>query len=284
MFFKISALYRFWFVLIMMCGICRMTVAGSDTTTLEDKLFDAIGQHDMAAVQTLVNQGANVNAVEHRVVEKGMTPLMEAAYSGQADLAQIFIDRGAKTNVQSKAKYSIGMTPLMWASMGSALDNKGAVIALLLHHGANPEAREEHGRSALMFAGAEGTSNNINALVRGGANVNGADAAGESALLYTAYNGRFDNFAALIHCGANVNAKDNDGRTPLMAAILAPYVAHTGKDFTTQQAEAVKLLLRSGANVRARDDRHMTTIDYALQVKSQSVLTVLQAAVGQKLL
>ena len=282
MFPKLTSTHRTCFVLILMCGICRMTSASSGTTTLEDKLFDAIGQHDIGAVQTLIKLGANVNAVEHRQVEKGMTPLMEAAYSGQADLAQIFIDKGAKVNTQSKEKYSVGMTPLMWSAMGSNLDNKVGVIALLLHYGAKPEAREEHGRSALMFAGAEGCSENISALVKGGANINGVNSQGESALIYTAYNGRFDNFAALIRCGADVNSKENDGHTPLMAAILAPYVAHNGEAFASQQVEAIKLLLRSGAHVRARDHKYLTARDYAQQMKSQPVLAVLQAEDGPK--
>lgn len=282
MFPKLAALHPLCFAVFLLCGICRMTLAGSGKATLEDKLFDAIRQNDVAAVQTLVHQGANVDAVEHREVMKGMTPLMEAAYSGQTDLAQLFIDNGANTNTQNKAKYSVGMTPLMWAAMGSDLDNKGGVIALLLHHGANPEAREEHGRSALMLAGAEGTSHNIGVLVGGGAKVNSVNEEGEGALTYTAENGRFENLAALIRCGANVNAKEKDGRTPLMDAILASYAAHDGKAFASQQVEAVKLLLRSGASVGARDDSHRTASDYALQVKSQPILAVLQAADGQK--
>jgi hypothetical protein len=59
-------------------------------------LFNAILKGRTAVVQTLMQQGVNVNI---RTVS-GKTPLMAAAYKGYSDIAQLLVDHGADVNVR----------------------------------------------------------------------------------------------------------------------------------------------------------------------------------------
>lgn len=235
----------------------------------------------MASVQALIKQGANVNAVEDREAQQGQTPLMTASYSGDTPIVAVLLAAGAQVNAQNRVKYSIGMTPLMWAGIGNGFDKPGT-ITLLLRHRADAEVQAEYGRSALMYAGAEGDAACVLALIKGGAKVNAANKYGETALSYTAANGRFDNFAAFIRCGADVNAKENDGSTPLINTIQAPCVHHDSDGFAVTQAEAVKMLLVSGANVNAVDAKHMTPLAYAIKKEEPQVINLLRQAGAKK--
>jgi ankyrin repeat protein len=58
----------------------------------------------------------------------------------------------------------------------------------------------------------------VTSLIDLGANVNAVNLEGESALFFAARSGNGDTVATLLDAGANVNAVDNKGRTPLDAA------------------------------------------------------------------
>lgn len=59
-------------------------------------LFNAILKGRTAVVQTLLQQGVNVNI---RTVS-GKTPLMAAAYKGYSDIAQLLVDHGADVSIE----------------------------------------------------------------------------------------------------------------------------------------------------------------------------------------
>ncbi len=59
-------------------------------------LFTAILKGRVAVVQSLLQQGVNVNVK----TVSGKTPLMAAAYKGYGDIVQLLIDNGADINMQ----------------------------------------------------------------------------------------------------------------------------------------------------------------------------------------
>jgi hypothetical protein len=59
-------------------------------------LFTAILKGRIAVVQSLLNQGVNVNVL----TISGKTPLMAAAYKGYSDIIQMLLDNGADVNAK----------------------------------------------------------------------------------------------------------------------------------------------------------------------------------------
>ena len=70
----------------------------------------------------------------------------------------------------------------------------------------------------LWEASAKGHTDTVKALLEQGADVNAKDNDGFTALMFAARDGQTDTVPALLAKGADVNAKDNDGRTALMRA------------------------------------------------------------------
>jgi ankyrin repeat protein len=152
----------------------------------------------------------------------GVTPLMRAAASGDADDVRRQIAAGADPNRAD----SSGWTPLMYAATAP----RAAALEALLQAGANPKAVSAMGQTALVAAV---TSPRVGQLLMA---TLGAQMRGGRALA-----GPPDKAASflnpLIAAGADVNGQSVDGFTALMLA---------------REPEVVKLLLRARANPNAR--------------------------------
>lgn len=171
---------------------------------MSQALFDAVKSGNLTQLNSLL-QGADVNAVG----EGGMTPLMLAASLGHLeavkallgagaevaardareynalmyatynpeldrgfpDIVQVLIDAGA--DVETKIFYAI--RPLMLAAGAG----EAAVCQVLLNAGADPKARNEGGRTALMMVKDKDYIDVINLLHEAESMVElGADGAG----------------------------------------------------------------------------------------------------------
>ena len=109
------------------------------------------------------------------------------------------------------------------------------IVQLLLEKGADVNAKDNDGRTALMFAAEKGHTEIVQILLKKGADVNAEDEYGGTALMIAAENGHTEIIKLLLEKGADVNAKDWYGKTALM---YAAYYGHT---------ETVQLLLEKGA-------------------------------------
>ncbi len=128
-----------------------------------------------------------------------------------------------------------GMTALHWA----ARNDDSSMLEMLLYAGANPAAATRIGDyTPLHLAAKSGHAGVVEALLRAGSSVNAATSAGgASALHFAAAAGSLDVITVLLDRGANVNARESTwGQTPLMFAA------------TANRVEAVDLLLRHGAD------------------------------------
>jgi hypothetical protein len=128
------------------------------------------------------------------------------------------------------------VTPLMSAIVGGETPKALALIAA----GANVNASDQHGGTALILAAGAGDTGTVQALLAGGAQVNARNRDGETALFSAAFLGRLAVVRELVRHGADVNATSRLGVTPLMEA-------------SRNRVVVVKFLLGSGANVNARD-------------------------------
>ena len=110
------------------------------------------------------------------------------------------------------AKDSSGLTALMWASQNGRLD----VVQALIAKGADVNAKDSGGLTALMSASTYGHLDVVQALLDKGADVNAKRSYGETALMMASQNGHLDVVQALLAKGADANAKTNAGATALM--------------------------------------------------------------------
>jgi ankyrin repeat protein len=133
-------------------------------------LFDAarLGRADMVA--PLVKAGVDLNATDTR----GFTPLILAAYNGQAETLDALISAGADP---CKPDASQGNT----AQMGVAFKGNDAIAARLLTAGCDVNARNNAGQTALMMAVLFDRSAQVAMLVKAGADPALADASGRTA-------------------------------------------------------------------------------------------------------
>lgn len=123
----------------------------------------------VSIVEWLLSKGADIDAEN----TESMTPLLEAVRNGKDAAARVLIEKGART---------------FGALHRAATTNRTAVMELLIAKGADIEARDSQGYTALT--------------------------------LITRSSGPFEALELLVKKGANINLPDSLGNTPLDNAII----------------------------------------------------------------
>jgi len=156
-------------------------------------LFKAVAAHQVEGLKEALKQGAPVNSVD----DEGFTALHRALMESQPDLVQTLLDNGADVNAAIKSGAVAGITPLMMASAASAVwvepllmrgakidltDKYGRqafayavaggnvkAIKILATHGANLNWQSERGETYLMLAAESAQGDSAKALIELGA-------------------------------------------------------------------------------------------------------------------
>jgi serine/threonine-protein phosphatase 6 regulatory ankyrin repeat subunit B len=170
--------------------------------------------------------------------------LLRAARNGYTGDIKKLLDQGVDIEARNP---SDGWSPVFWA----AVRDNAPAVKLLASRGANIEARDRKGLTALMCAARWGHSEGVVALLDAGANIEAVDGNGWSALMWAAFKGQSEMAAFLLDRGAVLETRDIDGRTPL---ILAAMKGHE---------KTVTLLLARGAAIGARGPGGKTAADLA---------------------
>ena len=110
----------------------------------------------------------------------GLTALHFAGREGDVETARVMLDAGVDVN----RRYRNKLTALMWAASyedGVGIRAAESVIDLLLKAGAEIDAADDRGRTALMMAAELDHAGVVDLLIRSGADPNLRDKAGRNA-------------------------------------------------------------------------------------------------------
>lgn len=114
--------------------------------------------------------------------------------------------------------------------------------------------------SNLITAARSGSSDTVGTLITQGANVNAQDAEGQTALMVAAGRGATGTVQLLLSKKADVNAKDNKGRTALLWATSCPPDRF---GLVQTLAETVQFLMEKGADITVSGEDGRTPLMWA---------------------
>jgi ankyrin repeat protein len=280
--------------------------ANVDVTNIQGwtALMSAVRRGDPNIVKALLDRGADIN-----ITANGMTALKQAVeYNEQRpDNPHKTWRPGEQWMVKerlkrfSSPKYPEIIDILLKRAKANdqlleAIQGGGNLeeVKALLDQGANVNAADKTGTTALMLAAKHGKSDVVSTLLAKGANIYATDNHGQTALKIAAKlkqskientlkvakataelmlavkNGDLNKVNRLLVDGANVNAADKTGTTALMLAAKhrASYLLNA--------------LLGRGANIAAADYRGRTALDLAVLFRNPSAVSALLDNLGRE--
>jgi ankyrin repeat protein len=158
-------------------------------------LYNAASSGDTAVIGFLIRSGFNVNDS----ILPGDYPINNAEAFRSFPALKMLVDNGANVNVRQWIDHGLdaskGFTPLMFASL---VNDKPSVL-YLLEHGADPNAKNKWGYTALMLLEQSESDDTeiIQAFIKHGANISQQAPDGTDALYYAKQKGNTASVALL---------------------------------------------------------------------------------------
>ena len=215
-------------------------------------------------VQVLIDAGADVEAQD----TDGLSPLLFASSSGHLDIVKMLVEAGAvcvtnnndatclmlashsghtetvrflaglKDVDVNQVHEKDGFTALHCAGQ----QGRGDVVEVLIDAGADIEAKNDVGRSPLLFASSSGHLDIVKMLVKAGAGVCVTDNEGDTCLIFATYFGHTETVRYLVGLkDVDVNHADNNGFAPLFVAVQEGH------------GDVVQVLIAAGADIEAKN-------------------------------
>ena len=194
-------------------------------------LMDSVLVSNIEFAKLLIEKGADPNYAD----DEGVTVVTQAAYMGLKDIVEMLVQKDADVTMANKE----GIDPLI----ATASEGHNECLEMILGtKKVDVNAKDKDGTNALMAAAVRGHHKTIEILISNGADVNAQNVDGHTALMF-AYNGKnqvetlrdkyrefvkdandnstaimqqalqthLDTVASLIKNGADLTLKDNEG-------------------------------------------------------------------------
>lgn len=231
------------------------------TATLETRLLAEIQRNNLGAVETLIEQGADVNVAGN----DGSTPLLWAVYQHEFPIVEALLSAGADVNAMNR----YGISPLLQAARSGDAESANA----LLDAGADPNAYDRSMEPTLMAASASGLTDVVTRMVNLGVDVNATELnQNQTALMWAAEQGHASVIGVLLNAGADpdmqsISIIDQLERTgdghPLVGF---PAGGMTALMFAARQghADAIRALVEGGANPSIENEDGVTALILAV--------------------
>ena len=193
-------------------------------------------------------------------------PAVAAARAALADAVEQREKTSPRTLLQAGADVNAaqvdGTTALHWA----AYHDDAETAALLVRAGANVNVVNRYGVPPLAQACTNGNAAIVKLLLEAGADANATMKGGETVLMLAARSGEAEAVKALLARGANPNSRERLGQTALMWAAAAGRTA------------VVRALVEAGADMKATVDSGFTPFFFAVREGHLDVVRVFLAA------
>ena len=184
-------------------------------------------------------------------------PFVKAAHDDDLDALRALID---DTNVNLRDPES------RTTALEHAVRNANQeMVQFLIAQGADVNASEQDGHTALMQLGDDATPDLLWDLINAGAKINHKNLYGTTALMIVASQKNSEIVEELLAAGAEVNASDEDGKTALMLAASEGLVLN------------VRLLVLAGAKIDARDSEGKNALMHAIENEHRAVIRFLRS-------
>jgi ankyrin repeat protein len=225
-------------------------------------MFEALRRGEISAIKAAVKQGVDANSRD----KDGNTLLMQTAIYGTAVDLDFLLAHGADANATNKA----GHTALMRAIPDLAK------VKLLVENGADVHTSAAGTTPLLIASGIRSAEDVVRYLIQKGADVKAIDMQGFDPVMAAALAGAPANMKLLLDAGASGAAGAKTRQLP--ATLRTSALDQATRDLLRKRAEGVtalmnaaridcepcvRLLLKHGADAKARTDAGLTALHYA---------------------
>ncbi|CAK9066202.1 Kinase D-interacting substrate of 220 kDa (Ankyrin repeat-rich membrane-spanning protein) [Durusdinium trenchii] len=205
-------------------------------------LIDAVRRGDVATVQALLENGADVNEPN----EKGQTSLMLAAVTNSSmGIMKAVLAKNPDIDLQDQ----YGQTALMWAAQYGSVEKM--------------DLQNKDGWTALMIAVRQNSPEKVRAILAARPAVDRQANSGATALFLAAEQGCEVCAAELLHLNASVDLPDFAGRTPLICAAERGHLRMVQR--LRRHGARTEAVARNGQNAlnaaRAAQVKYCTEVD-----------------------
>ena len=228
-------------------------------------LMDALIVENEKFAQLLISHKANVDYID----QHGVTTLIQAAHKGLKEVVIALLELnngndGRQIDVEASTEENVT------ALIAAAAEGHTEIVTALLAIGkANVNAVDKDGTDALMGAAVRGHKDVVEILLANGANVNAQNNDGHTALMF-AYNGKTqvaslrDKYSEYM-LNAEMETANEEGETQEMSQKEKEEHEYSTKiiqDALNTHIEVIEMLKKKGADVNLKDNEGHTALDF----------------------